>query len=157
MNISRGLISGNLTKDPDLRETPNGTPVCSMRVAVNTRKKDSYGEWVEKPNYFNVTVWGEQAKACAQYLKKGKPVFVDGRLEWREWTDSDGKTREVVEIVAQNVQFLDFKGSGGNRPPHPADAQDAPVQDAPVDDSTDDFHREPAPVGPDGQDDDIPF
>jgi single-strand DNA-binding protein len=81
---------------------------------VNTRRKDETGQWVDKPNYFDVTVWGNQAESCAQYLSKGRPVAIDGRLEWREWdaTDGSGK-RQAVEIVAENVQFLGSRDSAG--------------------------------------------
>ena len=85
-NINRVIITGNLTSDPELRSLPSGTSVCKLRVACNTRRKDnSTGEWVDKPNYFDVTVWGAQGENCARYLSKGRPVAVDGRLEWREW------------------------------------------------------------------------
>ena len=84
-NINRVIITGNLTRDPELRSTPGGTSVCSLRVAVNSRRKDERGQWVDKPNYFDVTVWGAQGENCAQYLAKGRPVAVDGRLNWREW------------------------------------------------------------------------
>src|SRR3954462_8700436 len=83
-NINRVTITGNLTKDPELRSTGGGTSVCSLRVAVNSRRKDETGNWVDKPNYFDVTVWGAQGENCAQYLAKGRPVAVDGRLNWRE-------------------------------------------------------------------------
>src|SRR2546427_11913584 len=83
-NINRVVLLGNLTKDPELRHTPSGTAVCSLRLAVNTRRKDgATGEWTEKPNYFDITVWGNQGENCAQYLAKGRPVAIDGRLEWR--------------------------------------------------------------------------
>ena len=92
-NINRVVITGNLTRDPELRSLPSGTSVCSLRVACNTRRKDnSTGEWVDKPNYFDVTVWGAQGENCAQYLSKGRPVAVDGRLEWREWEDKEPAT-----------------------------------------------------------------
>src|SRR6476646_6134632 len=84
-NINRVVLVGNLTRDPELRHTPSGTPVCSLRLAVNTRRKDDSGQWTDKPNYFDITVWGQQGENCAQYLAKGRPVAVDGRLEWREW------------------------------------------------------------------------
>src|SRR6059036_1607567 len=117
-NINRVVLVGNLTKDPELRHTPSGTAVCSLRLAVNTRRKDSAtGEWTEKPNYFDITVWGNQGESCAQYLAKGRPVAVDGRLEWREWQQQDGTKREAVEVVADSVQFLgsrgDSEGGGG--------------------------------------------
>ena len=112
-NINRVVLLGNLTKDPELRHTPSGTAVCSLRLAVNTRRKDSAtGEWGEKPNYFDVTVWGNQGENCAQYLSKGRPVAVDGRLEWREWEAQDGSKRQAVEVVAESVQFLGGRQEG---------------------------------------------
>ena len=112
-NINRVVLVGNLTRDPELRHTPSGTAVCSLRLAVNTRRKDgATGEWTEKPNYFDVTVWGNQGESCAQYLSKGRPVAVDGRLEWREWDAQDGTKRQAVEIIADTVQFLGSRGDG---------------------------------------------
>ena len=111
-NINRVVLVGNLTRDPELRHTPSGTAVCSLRLAVNTRRKDQTGQWVEKPNYFDVTVWGQQGENCAQYLAKGRPVGVDGRLEWREWDAQDGQKRQAVEIIADSVQFLGGRGDG---------------------------------------------
>ena len=112
-NINRVVLVGNLTKDPELRHTPGGTPVCNLRVAVNSRRRDESGQWTDKPNYFSISVFGNQAESCAQYLSKGRPVAIDGRLEWREWeaTDGSGK-RQAVEIVADNVQFLGSRGDG---------------------------------------------
>ena len=116
-NINRVVLVGNLTRDPELRHTGGGTPVCSLRIAVNSRRRDESGQWVDKPNYFSVSVFGNQAESCAQYLSKGRPVAVDGRLEWREWQQQDGTKREAVEVVADSVQFLgsrgDAEGGGG--------------------------------------------
>lgn len=103
-NINRIIISGNLTRDPELRALPSGSSVCSMRVANNTRRRQD-DEWVDKPNYFNLTVWGPQGENCARYLTKGSPLIVDGRLEWREYDTDDGP-RQTVEIIADSVQFL---------------------------------------------------
>src|SRR6187401_2187303 len=111
-NINRVVLVGNLTRDPELRHTPSGTAVCSLRIAVNTTRKDESGQWVDKPNYFDVTVWGQQGENCAQYLAKGRPVAIDGRLEWREWEAQDGSKRQAVEIVADTVQFLGGRGEG---------------------------------------------
>jgi single-strand DNA-binding protein len=111
-NINRVILTGNLTRDPELRSLPSGTAVCSLRVACNTRRKDASGEWVDKPNYFDVTVWGKQGENCAQYLSKGRPVAVDGRLEWSEWEAQDGGKRSKVEVVADTVQFLGSRGDG---------------------------------------------
>jgi len=154
-NINRVVLTGNLTKDPELRSTGSGMAVCSLRVASNTRRKDPQsGEWVDKPNYFDVTIWGRQGENAAQYLSKGRPVAIDGRLEWREWQDQQGNKRQSVEIVADNVQFLSSpEGFGGGGGGNGFTAQ----SDVPV--STEDF----APAGVNGgstsapADDDIPF
>src|SRR6187397_3726110 len=119
-NINRVVLVGNLTRDPEMKHLPSGTALCSLRIAVNTRRKDESGQWTDKPNYFDVSVWGAQGESCAQYLAKGRPVAIDGRLEWRVWeaTDGSGK-RQAVEIVADNVQFLgsrDGGGGGGDTP-----------------------------------------
>src|SRR4051794_41789307 len=123
-NINRVVLVGNLTRDPELRHTPGGTPVCSLRIAVNSRRRDESGQWVDKPNYFSISVFGNQAESCAQYLSKGRPVAVDGRLEWREWQAQDGGKRESVEGVADNVQFPGSRGGrelgGGGNPVVPA-------------------------------------
>src|SRR5918996_1630723 len=122
-NLNVVVVTGNLTRDPELRNTPNGTPVCKLRVAVNSRRKDQSGEWVDKPNYFDVTVWGAQGENCATYLSKGRPVAVDGRLDWREWESEGGGKRQAVEIIANSVQFLGGRadgpsnGGGGVSPP----------------------------------------
>ena len=148
-NINRVVLVGNLTKDPELRHTPGGTPVCSMRVAVNSRRRDESGTWVDKPNYFDVSVFGNQAESCTQYLAKGRPVGIDGRLDWREWdaTDGSGK-RQAVEIIADTVQFLGGGGDGGGN-----GHRFTPESDVPAD--TSDFA--PAPAGGGVGDDDIPF
>ncbi len=85
-NINRVVLTGNLTQDPELRSTPDGTAVCSLRIASNARRKDATsGEWTDKPNYFDVTVFGAQGENAARYLTKGRGVAIDGRLDWREW------------------------------------------------------------------------
>jgi single-strand DNA-binding protein len=112
-NINRVVLVGNLTRDPELRHTPSGTPVCKLRIAVNSRQKDAAtGQWGDKPNYFDVTVWGNQAESSAQYLSKGRPVAIDGRLDWREWEAQDGSKRQAVEIIADTVQFLGGRDAG---------------------------------------------
>jgi single-strand DNA-binding protein len=110
-NINRVVLVGNLTRDPELRHTPSGTAVCKLRLAVNSRQKDgSTGEWTDKPNYFDVTVWGGQGESCAQFLSKGRAVGVDGRLDWREWEAQDGTKRQAVEVIADTVQFIGGRG-----------------------------------------------
>ena len=111
-NINRVVLTGNLTRDPELRSLQSGTSVCSLRIASNSRRKEN-GEWVDKPNYFSVTVWGAQGENCARFLSKGRPVCIDGRLDWREWQGQDGSKRESVEIVAESVQFLGGRDDAG--------------------------------------------
>jgi single-strand DNA-binding protein len=146
-NINRVVLTGNLTRDPELRQTPGGTSVCKLRIACNTRRKDSTGQWVDKPNYFDVTVWGAQGENCATYLQKGRPVAIDGRLEWREWEAEGGAKRQAIDIIADSVQFL------GGRPEGENGQRFTPEADVPAD--TADFA--PAPAGPGTADDDIPF
>jgi single-strand DNA-binding protein len=111
-NINRVVLIGNLTKDPELRHTPSGTAVCKLRLAVNTRIKQQ-NEWVDKPNYFDITIWGNQGENAAKYLSKGRPVGIDGRLDWREWDTPEGQKRQAVEVIAETVQFLGSKDGGG--------------------------------------------
>ena len=147
-NINRVVLTGNLTRDPELRALPSGMSVCSLRVACNTRRKDSTsGDWVDKPNFFDVTVWGKQGENVAQYLEKGRPVAIDGRLEWREWEDKNGNKRQSVDIIADSVQVL------GSREGNENGGRFTPQSDVPAD--TGDFQTAPAGAG--GSDDDIPF
>lgn len=116
-NINRVILTGNLTRDPELRHLPSGTAVCKLRLAVNSRRKDNTGQWIDKPNYFDVTVWGAQGENCANYLSRGRPVAIDGRLDWREWEDKEGNKRQSVEIIADSVQFLGSRdGTPGGGP-----------------------------------------
>lgn len=99
-------LTGNLTKDPDVRTTQGGTPVASLRLAVSGRRKVAE-EWVDVSNYFDVTVWGRQAESAGQYLQRGSRIAVTGRLEWREWLPEDSDTkRQAVQVVADEVVYL---------------------------------------------------
>src|SRR4051794_31349612 len=131
MNINRVVLTGNLTQDPDLRSLPSGAKVCALRVASNTRRRGADGQWEEKPNYFDVRVWGAQGEACARFLSRGRSIAVDGRLEWREFEGKDGQKRQAVEIVADSVEFLaapsgDREQSSGSPPDRPPPADDIP-------------------------------
>ncbi|MGB0872105.1 MAG: single-stranded DNA-binding protein [Solirubrobacterales bacterium] len=152
-NINRVIVTGNLTADPVVNNLPSGTAVCDLRIAVNGRRKDNEsGQWVDKPNYFNVKVWGAQGENAAKYLSKGRPVAVDGRLDWREWQDKEGNKRQSVDIIADTVQFLgsrDDGSSGGNGNGF------APSTNTPVDNS--DFQPAGAAVSSSASEDDIPF
>jgi single-strand DNA-binding protein len=143
-NINRVVLVGNLTRDPELRHTGGGTPVCSLRIAVNTRRKDgATGEWTDKPNYFDISFFGNQAESCNQYLAKGRPVGIDGRLDWQEWEAQDGTKRQKVEIIAESVQFLGSRDASGGESNQFVPAGVSTGSDA-------DFTASPA-------DDDIPF
>jgi single-strand DNA-binding protein len=153
-NINRVVLTGNLTRDPELRHLSSGTAVCSLRIAVNTRRKGQSGEWEDKANFFDITVWGAQGENVAQYCAKGRPIAVDGRLEYREWEDKEtGAKRNAVQIVADSVQFLGSRDEGGNG----NGGRFSPQSDVPAD--TGDFQPAGAGTGGGGSagDDDIPF
>jgi single-strand DNA-binding protein len=154
-NVNVVVITGNLTRDPELRHLGSGTAVCKLRVAVNSRRKDGQtGEWVDKPNFFDVTVWGAQGENCASYLAKGRPVAVEGRLDWREWEDQGGNKRQSVEIIANTVQFLGSRDGSGGGNGNGGGGFAPPRSDVPADDS--DFAPAPAGGGAPSEDD-IPF
>jgi single-strand DNA-binding protein len=150
-NINTVVITGNLTRDPEMRSTGGGTQICGLRVAVNSRRKDQSGNWVDKPNYFDVTVFGAQGENCATYLTKGRPVAIEGRLDWREWDGQDGNKRQAVSIIANTVQFLGSRDGAGEGGGQRFNAQ----SDVPADTSDFDSPEAPAAVG--ASDDDIPF
>lgn len=166
-NINRVILTGNLTRDPETRPA-GGTTVTQLRLAVNSRRKDNQsGQWIDEPNYFDVTVWGAQGENCQRYLGKGRPVAVDGRLKWREWTTQDGQKRQAVDVVADSVQFLGGGGENGGGGQGGGFAPQQQQSDVNADFS--DFQRQPAvaPAGGGGggfsngspapADDDIPF
>jgi single-strand DNA-binding protein len=130
--IAHVTLVGNLTRDPELRQTPGGTPVCQLGVAVNSSYKDSSGQWMEKPNFFDVVVWGTQGENCARYLAKGRQVAVDGRLDQRSWDAQDGTKRSKVEIIADTVMFIGGQGGEVREPTARGNAKpasDAAAQD----------------------------
>ena len=141
-DINRVTLVGRLTRDPELRHLPSGSPVLQMGLAVNGRQKDDGGNWIDKPNFFDIKVFGNQAEMLAQHLSKGRRVGIDGRLDWSSWEAQDGSKRSKVEIVAFTVQFLDSRGEGGEQREY------VPAGDITADRS--DF-------GPSSADDDIPF
>jgi single-strand DNA-binding protein len=144
-SLNKVLLIGRLTRDPEKRSTPSGMAVTEMRVAVNRKYKASSGEDREETCFVNVTVWGKQAEACAEYLQKGSPLFIEGRLKSDEW-EKDGQKRSSLSVVAERVQFLESggqakrtpisgedsshgelgapRGGGSRPPPPPADESD---------------------------------
>ncbi len=149
-STNRVVLVGNLTRDPELRATPGGTPVCSLRIAVNENVKDQQsGEWRDRANYFNVSIFGSRGEALAGWLTKGRQVAIDGRLRWSEWDAQDGSKRERVDVIADNVQALGPRQDGAGGSGHYSDQGRA----APRPEAT----REDVKRALDAEDDDIPF
>jgi single-strand DNA-binding protein len=145
MSFNKIILVGNLGRDPELRYTPQGTPVCNFTLATNERRKDRAGETQDITTWFRVTLWGRQAETASQYLTKGKPVYVEGRLRVEEWTDRDGKARHTLEVHATDMQFIGTRGEDGGQGHSRGDAGTAAAGG-----------RSGAPE-PDITDDDIPF
>lgn len=110
--INRVVLVGRLTRDPEMRALPSGLSVSGLRIACNSTRRDSEGEYQEKPNYFDVNVFGASAKSVDGYMRKGSRVAIDGRLEWREWESPDQQKRQAVSVVADTVLFLDSPPEG---------------------------------------------
>ena len=141
-SLNKVLLIGNLTRPPELRYTPSGQPVADLRLAVNHDYPTQSGERRQEVCFLNVVVWGKQAESCSEYLDKGSEVFVEGRLQIRDWEGKDGQKRTTTEVVAQRVQFMSrTKGGGGGRAPAPVGAPQNFQDEAP----------------PAGTDDDVPF
>ncbi len=126
-NINRVVVTGNLVRDPEMRQAGE-TSICSLRIAVNGRRKVG-GEWTDVPGFFDVTVFGKQGESVGRYMAKGKPIAVDGRLDFREWEDKEGQKRSAVGIVAESVQFLGDGKHDGAKPAAAAEP-DFPVREA---------------------------
>jgi single-strand DNA-binding protein len=140
MSFNKIILVGNLGRDPELRYTPQGTPVCNFSIATNERRKDKTGEMQDHTTWFRVVLWGRQAETASQYLTKGRPIYIEGRLRVEEWTDRDGKPRQTLEVHATDMQFI-----GGGRGADEPLAAKAAAADSPV------------PERPEITDDDIPF
>src|SRR5581483_3998755 len=111
-SFNQAILMGNLTRDPELRTTPNGQSVCSFSLALNRSYKGSDGEWKEMTDFIDIVAWGPLGERVAQYLSKGRPALVSGRLQSRNW-EQDGQKRSKVEVVANDVTFLGGAGNGG--------------------------------------------
>ncbi len=123
-SFNKVLLMGNLTKDPELRYTPQGTAVANLGLAVNRKFKDKNQEWKEETLFITIVVWDKQAEACSQYLHKGRPVFVEGSLQSRSWEDKSGQKRTTVEVRAERVQFLGGAPGGAKQEqPRPLKAE----------------------------------
>jgi single-strand DNA-binding protein len=145
MSFNKIIVVGNLGRDPELRYTPQGTPVCSFTLATNERRKDKAGEMQDQTTWFRITLWGRQAETASQYLTKGRPVYIEGRLRVEEWTDRDGKPRHTLEVHATDMQFIGGgSGAGGGAGRSEESHAERPA-------------TEPATGQPDFAEDDVPF
>lgn len=108
-NFNKVILMGNLTRDPELKFLPSGTALCNFGLAVNNEYKDKDGEWKEDVCFIDVAVFGKPAESCSEYLEKGRPVLVDGRLGFSQWETDDGQKRSKHNVVANSVQFLGGK------------------------------------------------
>jgi single-strand DNA-binding protein len=122
-SLNRVILIGNLTRDVELKFTPTGSPVANFGIAVNRSYKNKQGEKVDNTDFFNIVAWAKLAELCAEYISKGSPVAIEGRLQSRSWETDDGQKRSVVEVVAENVQFL----SAGKR--QEESTNDTPVEE----------------------------
>ena len=155
-SLNKVLLIGNLTRDPELRYIPSGSAVTSFTVAMNRVYKLQSGEKKEETSFVRVVVWGRMAEICGEYLKKGRPVFVEGRLQSRSWDGPDGQKRSALEVIAQSVQFLgSAQGAAGGR------SADVPqeVPAGPKDEMGEiQLEEMPEPGGPSPKaEDDVPF
>lgn len=151
MSINRVMISGNLTRDAELRQTQSGLPVLGIGVAVNDRRKNqSTGEWEDYPNFIDCTMFGTRAEKIAPYLQKGTKVSIEGKLRWSQW-EREGQKRSKIEVIVDEIEFMSSRNGGSSAPssggyaPAPASYNNAPAPQMPTVSS------------PDVYDDDIPF
>jgi single-strand DNA-binding protein len=134
MNLNRATIIGNLTRDPEVRTTPAGQTVASFGVATNYSYTDKSGQKVDKAEFHNIVAWGKLAEICGQFLGKGRKVYVEGRLQTREWEGQDGAKKSRTEIICENMIMLD-RGTGApaaataGAPAKVASAAEAPIND----------------------------
>jgi len=146
-SLNRVLLIGNLTKDPELRYTPQGTAVVNLRLAVNRRFRSSKSqELKEETCFITAVVWDRQAESCNQYLHKGSPVFIEGRLQSRSWEDNSGQKRNVIEVRAERVQFLGAPGttakvSAPSAEPMPEISTEPPTETSWLAESEDESHE----------------
>ncbi|AKM82137.1 TPA: single-stranded DNA-binding protein [Candidatus Berkelbacteria bacterium] len=132
-SLNRAQIVGNLTRDPEMRSTPNGQSVTSFSVATNRRWKDKDGTTQDQTEFHNVVAWGKLAEISSQYLKKGNKVYIEGRLSTRSWEGQDGSKKNRTEIVTENIIFLTPKGAAGEAVPSAPDMEEFPIEEKAAD------------------------
>lgn len=131
MSINRVIISGNLTRDPELRQTASGLPVLGFGVAVNDRRKNQQtGEWEDYPNFVDCTMFGTRAESINQFLHKGSKVAIEGKLRWSQW-ERDGQKRSKIEVIIDELEFMSQRDGGQGGSSHTTSSNDAPAAPAP--------------------------
>lgn len=131
-NFNKVILLGNLCRDPELRTVSTGTQVCDVSVAVNDKRKNAAGEWIEEATFVDVTFWGRTAEVLAEYLRKGSPILVEGRLKLDKW-EKDGQKHSKLRVVCERMQMIGTKGEGGGQRKEsepsapPRDASEAPT------------------------------
>jgi len=150
MNLNKAMIIGNVTRDPEVRTTPNGTSVTSFSVATNFVWTDASGEKQERAEFHNIVAWRKLAEICGQYLHKGSKIYLEGRLQTRSWDDQSGNKKYITEIIAENMIMLDSKGSANTNTTNqvPAPQEEAtPIIDAnePINNSNNEIKVEEVP------------
>ena len=130
-SVNKAILIGNLGRDPELRYTKDARPVANFTLATNERWRDKQGNSQERTEWHRIVVWDKQAENCAQYLQKGRSVYIEGRIQTRDWEDKEGNKRQTTEIVAQQVTFLggrgDVPGPSGDNVAPPSGGADAPT------------------------------
>ena len=160
-SYNRVILVGNLTRDPEIRYIPSGTPVCDIGLAVNERYKNSSGEWVDQATFVDVTLWARTAEVACEYLSKGSPVLIEGRLKLDTWESNDGQKRSKLRVVGERMQMLGGRGAGAGGGGGPGPAGEGAPRQAPRRDSA---YSQPAPSHDESEappmeppPDDIPF
>lgn len=161
-SYNRVILMGRLTRDPELRYIPNGTPVVEFGLAISNRRRTSTGEWVDEPVFVDITLWQRQAEIASEYLTKGSPVFIEGRLKLDTWTTSDGQKRSKLRVIGDRMQLLGTRSGGAESPEEgsaePGKQSRPAVQERtyePAERQEEPFYEEPAPDEP--PPDDVPF
>lgn len=160
-SLNKVFIMGNLTRDPELRYVPSGTAVATFTIAVNRVYTSQAGEKKEEVSFIRVVVWGRRAEVCGEYLSKGSPAFVEGRLQSRSWETQDGQKRNTIEVIADNVQFL--RGGSGDKAPESSAKADVTPGDVATINLNDDLGPVPGQAGnnkggkPSANSDEAPF
>jgi single-strand DNA-binding protein len=154
-SFNRVILVGNLTRDPELRYLASGMAVSDVGLAVNDRRKNQSGEWVDETTFVDVTLWGRTAEVCSEYLTKGSPVLIEGRLKLDTWESQEGQKRSKLKVIGEKMQMLSGRGQGGGeggpRPAGRQPARNAAYNEAPPEETFDAPPAEPA-AG-----EDIPF